>query len=367
MAILDISEYQGNPSSWATLKNQVDGVILRCGYRGYGSSGTLKKDPTFETKNNGCKSANIDTGVYFFSQAITEAEARQEANFAIDLYKKTNMRLPIFFDTEWGNNKHTGRADKLTRDQRTKIAIAFCEEVERHGYFASIYASAAWFRDMLTMSKVAPYAKWVAAYDGVSPTKFGVDYWYLHQYTSKGRVGAYGSAPLDLSNKGSQFVKISNGQAVIPASTPTAPAAKPDAIPTVKSAVGVNVVKKNGKWLTEKDGKPVIYNGVAYNPENKTWWSCRNGTVNFGYTGLDYNDNGWWYCKDGWVDFGYKGIVRNAYGRWYIQNGHLDDYDEQCIANEICFGNNTYGNGITRRIKLGKKYNTVQKYINLIL
>ncbi len=87
-------------------------------------------------------SQNIDVGIYAFSQAVTTEEAVEEAERALDIIKGYDIKLPIYFDSEYsGAPNRTGRADGLTKAERTSLAIAFCETVRNAGYKAGVYAS----------------------------------------------------------------------------------------------------------------------------------------------------------------------------------------------------------------------------------
>ena len=132
---VDVSKYQKN-IDWNQIKKAgVSFVIVRIGYRGYGASGTLVLDPMFEEHFTNVKNAGLKVGVYFFSQATTEEEAKEEAFACAYVLNGRKLDYPIFFDTEAsGASNGSGRADGLGMEDRTKCAIAFCEEVKAQGY-----------------------------------------------------------------------------------------------------------------------------------------------------------------------------------------------------------------------------------------
>lgn len=183
--VIDVSKYQGK-IDWKQVKQSgVQGAIIRVGYRGYAKAGTLVLDPYFDANMMGAAAAGIPVGVYFFSQAITEAEAREEAQFTLNAIKKYKLGYPVYIDTEYsGAALKSGRADKLSRTNRTAVVKAFCEEVERHKYFTGIYASTSWFKNQLDMSKLQAYSVWCAHY-GVSKAGYPCAMW---QYSSGGSV-----------------------------------------------------------------------------------------------------------------------------------------------------------------------------------
>lgn len=183
---IDVSKFQGSIDWKAVKAGGIEFAIIRAGYRGWGSAGSLNEDPTFATNIKGAKAAGLRVGVYFFSQATTEEEAIEEASLCIKQVRAAGVGLnyPIYFDSEYGNSNKTGRADGLTKAQRTACAVAFCETIRSAGYRAGVYASESWFAGQLNFSTVSRYSIWNAHY-GVAQSGIHCDIW---QYTGKGRV-----------------------------------------------------------------------------------------------------------------------------------------------------------------------------------
>ena len=131
---IDVSKYQSK-IDWQQVKQAgVNFVIIRIGYRGYGS-GTLVQDPLFEQHFTNARNAGLKVGVYFFSQAVNENEAREEAQGCWYVLNGRGLDYPIYFDSEAsGASNGGGRADGLGQADRTKCAIAFCEEIKALGY-----------------------------------------------------------------------------------------------------------------------------------------------------------------------------------------------------------------------------------------
>lgn len=193
--LLDISTYN-TPYNWDNIKADVDAIIIRLGYRGY-SKGNLTIDSKFKSNIKSANDKDIPLSVYFFSQAINETEAVEEADYVIENIKGYNMTLPIFFDSEYSNEKKNGRADKLSKTQRTNVTIAFCERLKSKGFVPGVYASDSWFKDNLDLSRLTSYPLWVAKYSSKAP-QFVKNYigW---QYTSNGTVKGI-SGRVDLSH-----------------------------------------------------------------------------------------------------------------------------------------------------------------------
>ena len=193
---IDVSKYQSG-INWQKVKNAgINFAIIRCGYRGYGS-GVLVQDPKFASHITGAKAAGLRVGIYFFSQAITEAEAVEEASMAVKLANQYGINMPIAIDSEYAAGGR-GRADGLSKSERTKITVAFCNTVANSGYKPMVYASKSWFSSHLNVSKFGSYRIWVAHYAEKCGYSGRYDIW---QNTSKGSVdGVPGNVDMNISS-----------------------------------------------------------------------------------------------------------------------------------------------------------------------
>ena len=184
MKIIDVSYFNGD-IDWSKVAKECDGAIIRAGYRGNGS-GTLVTDIKFTKNIKGATDAGVPIGVYFVTQAVNAAEAKEEARYAIKLCQGYNLQLPVFIDSENSNIKGTGRADngKLTRRARTSVLKAFCEEVKKNKLTPGIYTGEWWFNTLLYGAQLEAYYLWIAKYSKTAPNcKYNA--W---QYTSEGRI-----------------------------------------------------------------------------------------------------------------------------------------------------------------------------------
>ena len=191
---IDVSKYQSGLDWNKIKKSGVSFVIIRIGYRGYGAAGNLVKDPMFEEHFTNARNAGLKVGVYFFTQAVNEAEAQEEADGCNWALNGRMLDYPIFYDTEASTAPHgTGRADGLGVEDRTKCAIAFCERVKELGYKPGVYASTTWYRKRVDYNTLrSRYTIWNAHY-GVSSSPIDCDLW---QGTEKARINGY-SGELD--------------------------------------------------------------------------------------------------------------------------------------------------------------------------
>lgn len=191
---IDVSKFQGK-IDWSRV--EADGVeyaFIRMGYRGYGSSGKMVTDETFEDNIKGATSNGVDVGVYFFSQAVTEEEAIEEANYVLEAIEGYDVTYPVVIDIEEVTDPDARTAD-LTQEQRTKNCIAFCETVKNAGYTPMIYGNLKTFFIMLDMEQLEDYDKWFAQYDTQLYFPYEFTIW---QYTDKGIVDGI-SADVDLN------------------------------------------------------------------------------------------------------------------------------------------------------------------------
>ncbi len=190
---IDVSKWNGE-IDWDKVKNAgVEFAIIRAGYRG-SVSGSLVQDPRFEENMRGAQAAGIPTGVYFFTQAVNEVEAVEEASMVLELLRKYKVVFPVFIDTEGAGG--SGRADGLDVETRTLVCEAFCRTIENAGYTAGVYGSRNWYNNRLETKRLDNYFIWLAEYRSV-PLYQG--YYGMWQYTSKGKIdGINGNVDLNI-------------------------------------------------------------------------------------------------------------------------------------------------------------------------
>lgn len=192
---IDVSSHQGNINWEAVANDGVEFAYIRLGYRGYGT-GEMWLDDYYEKNMQEAIDAGIKVGVYFYSQAITTAEARDEADAVLDWVVDYDMDLPIAFDVE-GSPAAGARTQGLSKKQLTDITIAFCDAIEEAGYKPIVYSYTRLLTDQLDLTRLEGYDKWVANY--YKRPYFPYDLQIL-QYTSKGRVnGIKGNVDMNLA------------------------------------------------------------------------------------------------------------------------------------------------------------------------
>ena len=187
---VDVSKYNGSIDWKAVKENGIDYAMIRVGYRSYGSNSKLYKDPNFEQNVEGALNAGLKVGVYIFSQAITEAEANEEADFVVQQIKGYNITLPVAMDYEYASNGSglTGRLYQagLSTDKATNICKEFCNSVKAKGYTPIVYANKNMLQNHLNAGELSSrYMIWLANYTTETDYSGSYNVW---QYSSKGRV-----------------------------------------------------------------------------------------------------------------------------------------------------------------------------------
>ena len=136
-------------------------------------------------------------GVYFFTQAVNEVEAVEEASMVLGLIRGYNISYPVFLDVEPSN----GRGDAISTEARTAVCRAFCQTIQNSGYKAGIYANKNWLTEKINAGSLTSYKIWLAQY-AAAPTYSATKY-DLWQYSSKGSVaGIKGSVDMNISYLG---------------------------------------------------------------------------------------------------------------------------------------------------------------------
>lgn len=228
-------------------------AICRASYTSQ-SKFALWQDSTFATNFTNAKAAGLKVGAYHYSQAITVAEAKKEAEFLCNILKNYTPTFYVVCDFEYG-----GRLNSKIGKKASDIANAFCDVVKAHGYQPCIYANTSTLNTALTKPK---YPVWVAQYASSCTYKGDKVMW---QYTSSGSVDGI-SGRVDLSYVYSE-----------PASTPTTPTPEPTPKPTPQAYSGEfpdfvqhsrNYLDKIAKELAYAKGtSPATYNYKTGKPK----------------------------------------------------------------------------------------------------
>lgn len=180
---IDVSGYSGDVD-WEKVKDAgVQFAIIRLGYRGY-TEGGIHEDSHLEANVEGCTAQELPYGFYFFSQAVNEEEAREEAGFCVERMQKWQAGLPVFYDPEDAPTDDA-RTAELSGEQITKNALAFMEVIREAGFEPGLYANQKWQNDVLDMSQFEEVPVWFAGFTDRPQTQYHFEYW---QYDYQGHV-----------------------------------------------------------------------------------------------------------------------------------------------------------------------------------
>ena len=173
---IDVSHHQG-VIDWDTVAPCIDFAILRCGY---GSDISSQDDRQWTANADACTRLGIPFGVYLYSYARTDEQARSEADHVLRLLEGYDPALPIYLDLEDASISSGCSSAEILRH-----AEIFCNAIEAAGYQVGIYANYNWWTTYLTDSAYEQWHRWIARYASAP----GYDgYYQMWQYTAGGTV-----------------------------------------------------------------------------------------------------------------------------------------------------------------------------------
>ena len=251
---IDVSKWQGDFDFEKAKDEGVKFAVLRGAY-------SCGKDIKFEQYYKACKALDIPVGVYHYSMAKNVTEARTEANFLIEnVLKGKQFEYPIYMDVE----------DKvqsaLGKEKLTDIVTAFCDTVERSGYYVGIYSSTSFFKSYMNLNELERFDKWVAQWTKACtyPGDYGM--WQFGGETNKIRSNKVAGVVCDQNYAMKDYPKIIkdkglNGFGNTPVKQPVTP---------VKSLAEIAMEVIAGKWGNGTERKEKLSKaGYDYNAVQK--------------------------------------------------------------------------------------------------
>lgn len=193
---IDVSHHNGL-IRWNEVKT--DFAIIRAGY----GKSQHQTDRKFEYNYSGCIANNIPCGAYWYSYATTVEEAREEAKAFLTVIKGKKFSYPVFYDVE------EERTFSCGKEKVSEIISAFCEEVEKAGYFVGVYMSSSALTSYVTEEVRNRYSIWVAHWGVKNPSYDGT--YGMWQFSATGAVkGINGDVDLDKSYRNFPSVMLKN-------------------------------------------------------------------------------------------------------------------------------------------------------------
>ncbi len=191
---IDVSSHQ-KVIDWPLVASDgIEFAMVRLGYRGWGN-GEILADELAQTNLQGAAAAGLDVGVYFYSQAISVEEAREEARFVLDALAGRQLQMPVVFD--WEIFSQSGRTAGVDSQTLSDCTLAFCEAIEAAGYQPMIYFNLDISTRLLDLVDLQQrgYPFWLAMYTDSMTYPHRVDMW---QYSESGKVKGI-EKPVDLN------------------------------------------------------------------------------------------------------------------------------------------------------------------------
>lgn len=188
---IDVSNHNGTIEWDKVADDGVEFVMIRAGYRG-STEGGLVVDGNFRKNIEGALEAGIPVGVYFYTQALTPAEAIEEAEFVISLIKDYDITYPVAYDIEYTE----GRTSEMSQKEFTDCAEAFLRTVSDAGYSPMLYGNLNSMFVMTDYETLKGYERWFAYYGFPVYNHYKFRIW---QYSDQGTVdGITGNVDLNI-------------------------------------------------------------------------------------------------------------------------------------------------------------------------
>lgn len=282
---IDVSKWQGKIDWKKVNEDGIEFAFIRIGYRG--ENGTIYKDDNADYNIQQAQKAGVLVGVYFFSTAVNETEAIEEANWTKQAIEGYSISYPVVYDCE-GFKVSTSRMKSLSAKERTANALAYLKTIQDAGYDAMFYSSlndandgTAW-----NISKIEEEHKiWIAQYPSTTyPQKDKPDYngkCHAWQYTNKGSVnGVSGNADMVVCYFAKDEADPKNKNAT-PHTAPAPPTDEEKLYTTVNEEVTAKEVTNLRKAATTKsDVVATLHHGDI---------ATRIGIGKNGWSKLQYN------------------------------------------------------------------------------
>jgi len=180
---VDVNETMGEINFEKVKRAGVDFVMVEMISRGYSTGSIIYDDYYYANIENTIK-AGLDVGVIVNSQAMSEAEAIEEAQIVLDNLVDFHLTYPIVFSMEMVTND-SSRIEKLTKTELTAIARAFCKKIEESGYTAMIKGDKYWLLRKLDLTSVPEFDIWLTQEADAPDYPYQFAMW---QYSQKGEI-----------------------------------------------------------------------------------------------------------------------------------------------------------------------------------
>lgn len=149
---MDVSEWQGNIDWKQVKRSDIDFAFVRISY------GLTHEDYTYDENMTNAELAGVPTGTYVYSTALSTTTALKEAQLAISKMQGYKVSYPVVYDLEYA------KASKLSAKTVSEMALTFCNEVRRAGYYPMVYCNTNWYDNYIDWSLLSGVDVWIARY-----------------------------------------------------------------------------------------------------------------------------------------------------------------------------------------------------------
>lgn len=189
---IDVSKYQGDIDFTKVKNAGATFVMIRVGTQN-GVGGDYQIDPYFEGNIKGALENGLKVGVYFYSYADSNEEARKQARWVIKQIKDYDVSLPVVFDFE---SFKSFNEMELSIFGLNEIADTFIKTIDDAGYNGVLYGSKSYLNSIWKYH-TAPV--WLAHY--TDETDYTGDY-FIWQMCDDGVIdGIDGYVDIDVLYK----------------------------------------------------------------------------------------------------------------------------------------------------------------------
>ena len=157
---VDVSKWQGGNIDWKDVKKTMSFAMIRAGY----GKEKSQVDKYFHTNIKNAQAVGMPVGVYWYSYARSVEEAKLEARVCLEVIKGYKLEYPVVFDIEDPSQL------QLSKRIKTDMCKAFCDVIEKAGYYAMFYTNCNWLKNHLYAEELlSKYDLWLAHWHADKP------------------------------------------------------------------------------------------------------------------------------------------------------------------------------------------------------
>ena len=310
---IDVSEWQGN-INWAKVKTSgIDFAFVRISY------GLSHEDYTYDANMTNAELAGVPVGTYVYSTALSTTTALKEAQLAISKMQGYKVSYPVVYDLEYP------KASKLSPKKVSEMALVFCNEVRRAGYYPMVYCNTNWYDNYVDWSLLSGLDVWIARYGDTiqAPDKERYNYTIWQSTDGNPESGLNSTSGLVAGIPAGNDVDMDFGYVDYTKKITPRWKSLDSYVPAVKPDIGANdgkqeqagLHKENGKYYyVDENGRRVSDQWVT--ADEKTYYINSDGYALMGMKKVDGKCY-WFHTKYGYM-FKNRRVTRSTGDIYYF-------------------------------------------------